>query len=208
MNHTELVFPSGKIKYIADGVVDQEVFGFRSHIFQQTQAKYWSVMFECFAAHYDFLRMSVAQVILDRGDKEAAAKVKKLRPKYAVKHVMNSHDDLLVELDGVVYACFPDTALDEVGELRRSSSSDVSVLNWYCYQCARRSFSQINTQHQKLAKEAKHRWQLESAIDKAERERITEIISKQHVIHYPRPADSRLEYLEANGIGKLALELM
>lgn len=202
MKTQELAFPSGKIKYFNDGVVADEVCDFRSHIFQHTQSKFWSVVMECFAVHYDFLREKVSQVIKDKGEKDASALVKKAKVKFAIKSVRNSHEPLVYYEDSIAYACFPDSAIDELEGLLRSASKDVSAINWFCYQCARRSFRQVVTDMK-----AVDGWVLQSSIDKAEREDITLIVSKQHVIHYPRPADQREKYLQENGIERLVLAL-
>ena len=202
MKTQELTFSSGKIKYFNDGVVADEVYDFRSHIFQHTQSKFWSVAMECFAVHYDFLREKVSQVIKDKGEKEASAMVKKAKVKFAIKSVSNRRDSLVCYEDSTVYACFPDSSLDELEGLLRSASKDVSAINWFCYQCARRSFRQVVTDMKTVDD-----WVLQSSIDKVEREDVTLIINKQHIIHYPRPADQREKYLQENGIERLVLAL-
>jgi hypothetical protein len=202
----QLVFPSGKIKYFNDGTLDEETMAFRAHIFQQTQAKFWSVIFECFAIHYDFLRVNVANEMKARDedrDKEESQSIRKLKAKFAVKAVETSHGNLVHRGEKHPYACFPDAAIDELDGLLRSLSGDVSAINWFCYQCAKRSFRDICDASGVIDVN----WSLKSIIDKVEREQITEIISKQHIIHYPRPADARQEYLDANGVEKLVLVL-
>jgi hypothetical protein len=199
MRVQELIFASGRIRYFNDDVVDEKTMLHRTHIFQQTQSKFWSVVLEAFAVHYDFLRENVSRIIRENGNKDAAALVKKTKPKFAVKSVANSHESLVIK-DSPSYACFPDSAIDELEGLLRATSKDVSAINWFCYQCARRAFREIGT-------DLLDRWLLQNSINKVEREGIMDIIAKQHIIHYPRPADQRDQYLKDNNIEKLVLVL-
>lgn len=191
MKLKRLEFPSGKIGYFYDETCSQQAIDFRSHIFEQTQSSLWSVVFECFASHVYFLA-------------EAANRSK---PRIAIKSVSNCCGILVVEDDGKRYACFPDSAVEELQGLKRSDSSDVSVLNWFCYQTAKRAFLQVMADDMRLT-------ELVLEVEQIERTMIGEIINKQHVIHYPRPlkpfskdgADRSL-YLKNKGVERLAISL-